>query len=238
MSKSREPIFLAWSGGKDSMMALYLLKDSRDYEVVGLISCITQEDARTRLRGVGRDLLEAQASALGLPLVFASVSKTCCFTEHTDLLAKQASHLGHGSVRKIAFGDLYLDDVRDSREECLEALGMEAIFPLWHRDTAELAQLFLDQKFKAMVTCVDQATLDEGFVGRMFDRDFLYDLPIAVDPCGENGEFHTFVYAGPLFAKAIAFRLGAKFTVDRFHYCDLSVKGKASSRKLRRSGTT
>jgi len=237
MSKIREPIFLAWSGGKDSVMSLFSLKDSRDYEVVGLISCITEDDARTRLRGVGRDLLEAQASSLGLPLVFASVTKTCCFREHTDLLAKQVSHLGHGSVRKIAFGDLYLDDVRDAREERLEAMGLEALFPLWHRDTAELAQLFLERKFKAMVTCVDQDTLDQEFVGRMFDRDFLYDLPIAVDPCGENGEFNTFVFAGPLFRKAIDFKVGTKFTNDRFHYCDLSAKGKNAPRKVRRAST-
>jgi len=140
-------------------------------------------------------------------------------------------------VRKIAFGDLYLDDVRDAREDRLEALGMEALFPLWQRDTAELAQLFLERKFKAMVTCVDQETLDQAFVGRMFDRDFLYDLPIAVDPCGENGEFHTFVYAGPLMTKEVAFKVGAKFTVDRFHYCDLAAKGKTPPRKARRSGT-
>ena len=213
-------------------MTLFLLKDSKDYQVVGLVSCVTDGDFRTLLHGIGSDLLEAQAKALGLPLSFAFVPKSSCHKEHTVRLGQKVTDEQHSEIRKIAFGDLYLDDIRDAREERLEALGMEALFPLWHRDTAELAQIFLDSRFKAMVTSVDLQSLGMDFVGRSYDRDFLYDLPIAVDPCGENGEFHTFVYDGPLFKKPIGIKVGPKFTSERFHYCDLSAK-----RKLPANGT-
>lgn len=235
MSKVREPILLAWSGGKDSMLTLFLLKDSRDFEIVGLISCVTVDDQRTMLRGVGRDLLQAQARALGLPLTFATVPKTSCYREHTNKLAEEAHHHGAAGVRKIAFGDLFLDEVRDAREERLEAVGMEAVFPLWQRDTSELAQMFIEHKFKAMITSVDQDSLDMDFVGRSYDRDFLHDLPIAIDPCGENGEFHTFVYDGPLFKEAVGFKVGEKFTAERFHYCDLLPRRKVASKRLKAS---
>ena len=227
MNKVKEPIYLAWGGGKDSMMMLFLLKDSREYDVVGLVSCVTEDDQRALLHGVGRDLLEAQAKALA----FALVPRNCCYKEHTVRLGRQVTGQSHQEVHKIAFGDLYLDDIRDAREERLEALGMEAIFPLWHRDTAELAQMFLDNRFKAMVTSVELATLGMDYVGRTYDRDFLYDLPIAVDPCGENGEFHTFVYDGPLFKNPVGLKLGDKFTSERFHYCAVSAKRKVPSKR-------
>lgn len=235
MGRPRERVLLAWSGGKDSVMALHELRKTKEYETCGLLAVVTEEDERVTLHGVGRELLEAQALALGLPLTVTHVPRGCCRTTHIHCLRDAVAPFRDAGISKVAFGDLYLDDVRDLREEQLEGAGLEALFPLWHRDTKELSYAFLREKFKAVVTCVDEATLDESFVGRTYDKSFLADLPLAVDPCGENGEFHTFVYDGPLFKHPVPYKIGAKFVEDRFHYCEISAKIPSAKRSLVRT---
>lgn len=232
MPKSKEPVLLAWSGGKDSVLALNELRKAREYEIVALATAVTEEEEKVTLHGVCRTLLEAQADALGLPIVVTHVPKGCCRKTHLDCLGDALKPFKHQGISKVAFGDVFLDDMRDMREESLEALGLEALFPLWHRDTKELSHRFLRDKFKAVVTAVDEETLSESFVGRNYDRAFLADLPLAVDPCGENGEFHTFVFDGPLFSKPVTFKLGAKFSESHFHYCEILAKRRASAKKI------
>lgn len=205
-------------------MALNELRKTKEYETCALLSVLTEEDERVTLHGVGRDLLEAQAKALGLPLTITHVPRGCCRKTHITCLREAVAPFRDDGITKVAFGDLFLDDIRDLREEQLEDAGLEALFPLWHRDTKELSYAFLREKFKAIVTCVDESTLDARYVGRGYDKSFLADLPLSVDPCGENGEFHTFVYDGPLFKQPVTYKLGTKFVEDRFHYCEISAK--------------
>lgn len=221
MARQREKILLSWSGGKDSAMALYEIRKARVYEVVGLVTAVCEKDSRVTMHGVCRSLVEAQARAIGLPLDFMQVplgSSNRLYTERMH--ACLTTHRDQG-ISKVAFGDLYLDDIRDFREECLEALQMEAIFPLWHRDTKELSHAFIAAKFKAVVTCVDTQMLDESFVGRPFDRTMLADLPLSVDPCGENGEFHTFVYDGPVFEEPVPVKVGSTYREQSHCFCQI-----------------
>lgn len=221
MARQREKILLSWSGGKDSAMALHEIGKAKVYEVIGLVTAVCEKNSRVTMHGVCRELIEAQARAIGLPLDFMHVpagSNNRLYTERMHAALTTHRDLG---VTKVAFGDLYLDDIRDFREECLEALQMEAIFPLWHRDTKELSHAFISAKFKAVVTCVDTQALDESFVGRPFDRTLLGDLPLSVDPCGENGEFHTFVYDGPLFDEPIPVKVGEHYREANHCYCQI-----------------
>jgi uncharacterized protein (TIGR00290 family) len=222
MPREKERILLSWSGGKDSAMALWELQRSGVYEVVSLLTVLAEEDERVTMHGVARSLVEQQAAALSMPLQTLGVPKGCCNESYRDRLNDVLRRAQADGIHKVAFGDLYLDDLRDFREENLESIGMEAVFPLWHRDSKELAYAFLNAKFKAVVACVDEQTLDRSFVGRMYDRNLLADLPITVDPCGENGEFHTFVFDGPLFSRAVPIKVGAKRTCDRFHFCEIA----------------
>lgn len=230
MVRNKESILLAWSGGKDSVLALDELRRSKEFNVVGLVSVLTEGEEKVTLHGIPRDLLEAQAKSIGLPLHTTFVAKGCCRKAHLDSLGSALAPFLADGIRKIAFGDLYLDDVRDFREEQLEALGLEAIFPLWQRDTRELSDIFLREKYKAIVTCIDEDALDSRYVGRPYDRTFLQDLPLSVDPCGENGEFHTFVTDGPLFSAPVPCRIGDKFSESPFHYCQIK-RRKAAKRR-------
>jgi uncharacterized protein (TIGR00290 family) len=237
MPRAKERILLAWSGGKDSALALDELKRTHEFEITGLVTALRPDEDRVTMNGVPRALVEAQARALGLPIEFVTVADAAACGH-----AAACSHLGDilaayagSGISKVAFGDVYLDDLRDAREECLEAVGMEAIFPLWHRCTKELAYAFLQRRFKAVVTCVDGESLDTTFVGRSFDRAFLADLPLAADPCGENGEFRTFVSDGPGFQSPVSYRLGETYQADGRVFCEIT----ASSRpQLRRRATS
>lgn len=235
MPRPREPVVLAWSGGKDSAMALSVLRKEREYDVVGLVTAVTAEDERVTLHGVCRTLLEAQAESLKLPLTVAHVAKGCCRKTHFGKMTEALTPFKQQGVTKVAFGDLFLDDIRDLREENLEALGLEALFPLWHRDTKELSYAFIREKHKAIVTCVDEDSLDERYVGRLYDRSFLADLPLSIDPCGENGEFHTFVFDGPLFRHPISYKIGPKYSEAKFRYCQITAKSTLAARKSLRS---
>lgn len=218
----KEGVLLSWSGGKDAALALHQLHTWENFEVAALLTTVTQEYDRISMHGVRRALLELQAEALGLPLEIVFISKTASDEEYGRAMQRTLEKYLADGVSSVAFGDIFLEDVREYREANLATIGMEALFPLWKRDTTELAHAFLELGFEAVVTCVDSETLDGAFVGRAFDLQFLTDLPPRVDPCGENGEFHSFVHAGPIFGKKIRHEKGeVVFRDNRFYYCDL-----------------
>jgi uncharacterized protein (TIGR00290 family) len=217
-----EKVLLSWSGGKDAALALYELQASNHYQVSALLTTVTEEYDRVTMHGVRRVLLEQQAKAVGLPLHTVLISASNTDAEYrTKMRAALQEHVDAG-VSCVAFGDLFLEDVRRYREENLAEIDLQALFPLWKRDTSELAHWFVDAGFQAIVTCVDGQHLDGSFVGRHFDEQLLSDLPSAVDPCGENGEFHSFVYDGPIFSRSVEFTRGETvLRDDRFYFCDL-----------------
>jgi uncharacterized protein (TIGR00290 family) len=217
-----EKVILCWSGGKDSTQALYELEQDPRYEPVVLLATVTAEYQRLSLHGVRLTLLERQAAALRIPLHPVFVSRDGGNEEYEEMMRQALGNYLAQGVTTVAFGDLFLEDIRKYREEKLLLAGMQGLFPLWHRDTWELARRFLAVGFKAVITCVDTQVLNQDFVGREYSDRFLADLPPGVDPCGENGEFHSFVYDGPLFSGAVAFTRGERLlTHDRFYFCDL-----------------
>ena len=217
-----EKVILAWSGGKDSAMALYELQLTQGYEVTALLTTITQDYDRISMHGVRTALVNHQAESLGLPIEKIYISKNSSNQEYEARMKDKLSSLMARDIKTGGFGDNFLEDLRKYREDNLAKMEMKGIFPLWKRNTAELAHTFIDAGFKAIITCVDTKYLDKGFAGREFDEKFLSDLPPGVDPCGENGEFHSFVYDGPIFDDKMDFRIGETvLRDDRFYYCDL-----------------
>ena len=217
-----EKVLFTWSGGKDSAMALYELKKSNGYEITGLLTTITEDYDRISMHGVRRVLLEKQADFLCIPLEKVFISKQSSNEEYESRMRAVLEKYKEAGVTSVAFGDIFLEDLRRYREDNLANLGMKGIFPIWKKDTTELAHAFIDQGFRAVITCVDSQVLNKSFVGREFDKTFLNDLPPTVDPCGENGEFHSFVYDGPIFEKRIAYTKGDIVLRDnRFYYCDI-----------------
>ncbi len=223
----KEKVLLSWSGGKDSALALYELKKAGNCEIVALLTTISQDYDRISMHGVRRVLLEQQAESLGLPLEKVFISKETCNKDYESKMREVlAKYLAYG-VRSAVFGDIFLEDLRKHREENLSKIGMKGIFPLWKRNTAELAHTFINLGFKAVVSCVDSNVLDKRFVGRAFDKQFLSELPSNVDRSGENGEFHSFVYDGPIFQEKISYELGEiVLKENRFYYCDLTPQNK------------
>jgi len=217
-----EKVLFTWSGGKDSAMSLYVLRKFHNYEIVALLTSVTEDYDRISMHGVRRVLLEQQARSLGLPLEMLYITRNSSNEEYeAKLKDKLLQYKSHG-VSSVIFGDIFLEDLRKYRENNLAQIGMEGIFPIWKRDTTELAHTFIDLDFKAVITCVDSQSLEVKFAGRYFDDEFLSELPPKVDPCGENGEFHSFVYDGPIFHERIRFRRGKVVLRDnRFCFCDL-----------------
>jgi len=218
------PVVVAWSGGKDSALALAAIQADPGYQVVALLTTITTGYDRISIHGVRRSVLATQVAALGLPLYEASISPNATNEAYEVAFADALGRvqLVHPGVRHIAFGDLFLADVRAYREALLSRLGWTGVFPLWARDTALLAREFIAAGFQAILCCVDTTQLGAGFAGRAFDPQLLVDLPAGVDPCGERGEFHTCVYEGPIFRRGIDLRRGSRVLRDqRFQYCDL-----------------
>ena len=216
-----EKVLLSWSGGKDSAIALYEIQRGREYEVVSLLTTLTEEYDRVTMHGVQRVLLERQAESLWLPLQQILIPKGASNEEYASKMHAALAEFQSADVSSVVFGDVFLEDVRKYREDNLSKIGMKAIFPIWGRDTAELAQTFVDLGFKAVVTCVDSKILGETFAGRMIDDSFLAELPPNVDPCGENGEFHSFVFDGPIFRTRISITVGQIVLRDSFFFCDL-----------------
>jgi uncharacterized protein (TIGR00290 family) len=223
MSDARVPedILFCWSGGKDSAMALQVLRAARECRITALLTTITEEYDRISMHGVRRALLERQAESIGLPLHPVLIPPQCINATYEERMKEALEqHFARG-VRRVAFGDIFLEDLRVYREKNLARIGMNALFPIWKRDTRELARDFLRLGFRAITVCVDPSVLDASFAGRELDASFFANLPIGVDPCGENGEFHTYVFDGPIFKAPIAFRIGEKVMRDGFCFCDL-----------------
>jgi len=217
----KEKAIIGWSGGKDSALALFEVLKS-GIEVLELLTTVTQEYDRVSIHDVRTVLLEKQAEALDLPLEKMMLPKGAADKDYEkELLTTLRSHRNRG-VLSVIFGDIFLQDVKQYREQLLSKIGMHGIYPLWGRDTTELAARFIDLGFKAIITVTDGNVLGKEFSGREYDRKFLADLPAGVDPCGENGEFHSFVYNGPIFAKPVKFTKGeVVFKENRFWYSDL-----------------
>ena len=217
-----EKVLLCWSSGKDSAMALYVLRQRRDIEVVALLTTITEDYDRVSMHGVRRVLVEQQARSIGLPLEFVRITKDASNEDYEEQMRAKLLQFKAEEVRRVAFGDIFLEDLRKHREENLAQVGMTAMFPIWKRDTRDLAHRLVASDFKAVITCVDTQALDGKFAGRAFDESFLAELPPSVDPCGENGEYHSFVYDGPIFATGIACKPGEVVLRNgRFCYCDM-----------------
>lgn len=213
---------LAWSGGKDSVMALYELKQHRDCEISALLTTVTEDYDRISMHGVRCSLLEQQAKALELPLEKVYIPKNASNDEYEARMKERLMDYKSRGVSSVAFGDIFLQDVRKYREQNLAKIEMHGLFPLWEKNSTELAHRFIHMGFKAIITCVDSNVIDKRLVGRMYDEQFLKELPANVDPCGENGEFHSFVYDGPIFKTKIAFTTGDIVLRDnRFSFCDL-----------------
>jgi uncharacterized protein (TIGR00290 family) len=221
----REPVLLAWSGGKDSALALDALRADAAVQVEALITTVTAGYERISMHGVRRTLLEAQAAAVGLPLLEARIPRRASNDAYEAAFAAALGSARAAGVTRVAFGDLFLTDVRAYRERQLGELGMRGLFPLWLRDTATLAREFITRRFQAVLVCVDPARLDPSFAGRFFDAALLRDLPTGVDPCGENGEFHTFVFDGPGFRYPVPIEVGTVVLRDGFAFCDLLLPG-------------
>ena len=212
---------LSWSGGKDSALALQVLREERSTEPCALITTLTDAYDRISMHGVRRELLARQAEALGLPLAEVLIPPACANDLYETRMSEAFASRSLCAVDEVAFGDLFLEDVRAYREARLAAAGRRALFPLWGRNTAELARQFVAASFEAVVVCIDPHFLDPSFAGRTYDATFLGELPEGVDPCGENGEFHTFVHSGPIFSERIRCRPGEVVQRDGFVFCDL-----------------
>jgi uncharacterized protein (TIGR00290 family) len=212
---------LSWSGGKDSSLALHEVRKSKDFEVVSLLTTLTKDFDRVSMHGVRKALLDIQASRIGLPVEEVWLSKGATNAEYESELSEALAHSRARGVRSVIFGDLFLEDIRKYREERLSAMNMTAVFPIWKKDTKELASYFIKEGFKAILCTVDPRALDGTFCGREFDESLLSDFPAGVDPCGENGEFHTFVYGGPIFQKDLDVRKGEVVLRDGFYFADI-----------------
>ena len=220
-SISRRLVLMSWSGGKDSCMALGELMQASTYEVAALITTITEDYDRISMHGTRRSLLERQAASLGLQLHKVSIPKSATNEEYETRMAHALLVYRKLGIDTIGFGDLFLEDIRLYRERFLSRFDMKGIFPVWHRNTTEFIKDFIDLGFKAIVTCVNAELLDESYAGRLIDGEFLQSLPHGVDPCGENGEFHTFVFDGPWFRQPVKFRLGETVLRESFWFRDL-----------------
>lgn len=217
------PALLSWSGGKDAAWTLHALRQRGEFDVVGLLSTITDEYERISMQGIRVDVLQAQAAAAGLPVIEARIPRhadnDAYIASFTDAL--QRAQMRWPGIDRIAFGDLFLADIRAWREALCGSLGWTTLFPLFGSDTAALAREMIDGGLRANLCCVDTTQLDAGFAGRAFDPALLRALPAGIDPCGENGEFHTCVHAGPMFAHPLAIERGDTVLRDqRFAYAD------------------
>lgn len=221
MTANGGALALSWSGGKDSALALRALREELDAEPVALLTTLTEDYDRISMHGVRRELLRAQARATGIELVEIDIPAACVNEVYEQRMAEAFERAPLDTAGTVAFADLFLADIRAYREERLAGADRAALFPLWDRDTSALAQEFIDAGFEAILVCVDPSQLDPGFVGRPFDEALLADLPDGVDPCGENGEFHTFVHAGPIFETRIEVELGEAVMRDGFAFQDL-----------------
>jgi uncharacterized protein (TIGR00290 family) len=217
-----EKVLFSWSGGKDSAMALYKILATRQYQVAALLTTVTEDYQRISMHGVRRELLQQQSKSLGFPLEEIMISKQSSNDEYESKMAEALRRYKEQGVMSVVFGDIFLEDLKVYREKNLDKLGMKGIFPIWKKNTGELIRSFIRLGFKAVTVCVDTQSLEQRFVGRLIDEQFVSDLPRTVDMCGENGEYHSFVSEGPIFKNKISYKLGETvLRGGRFYYCDL-----------------
>jgi uncharacterized protein (TIGR00290 family) len=214
-------VALSWSSGKDSAWSLHLLKQNPEFEVVALITTLNAEFDRVAMHAVRRELLELQAASAGLPLWQIPLPWPCSNDQYEAQMRGVCERAVREGVQAFAFGDLFLADIRAYREKQLLGTGLDPIFPVWDIATPQLARDMIAAGLRAKITCVDPKVLPREFAGRDFDARFLADLPPGIDPCGENGEFHTFVYAGPMFSSPIPVEIGEIVERDGFIFADL-----------------
>jgi len=204
----REKVIFNWSGGKDSALCLYKILQQNQYDILCLLTSVSEPYQRVSMHGVRLDVLEAQAKSIGLPLHKMFIPEMPSMEVYEKVMRVTLESLIAQGATACIFGDIFLEDLRGYREHQLSKIGLKAIFPLWKIDTNKLVDEFVDLGFKAITTCVNSNYLDESFVGRIIDDDFIKDLPDNVDPCGENGEFHSFVFDGPIFKYPVSFVKG------------------------------
>ncbi len=215
---------LSWSSGKDSAMALYRILAAKEFDVACLLTTISDQFHRVSMHGVREELLDMQAKSVGIPLEKVLIPYPCPNVVYEEKMRNVMSLWKERGVTHAIFGDLFLEDIRKYREANLAKLDIKPIFPVWGRDTASLAREMLKLGFRAILTCVDPKKLDVRFAGRQFDESLLEEIPPTVDPCGENGEFHTFVYDGPIFREPIPVEVGESVMRDGFQFADVLLK--------------
>ena len=214
-------ILLSWSSGKDSAWSLHVLRQRGEHEVVGLLTTFNEEADRVAMHAVRRELVERQAAAAGLPLWAVALPWPCSNEQYELLLAEACAKAVAEGIEGVAFGDLFLEDVRAYREKQMKGTGLRPLFPVWGLPTRALAEEMITGGTRAKLTCVDTGKLDRSFVGREFDGELLSALPENVDPCGERGEFHSFVYAGPMLNAVVPVSVGETIVRDQFVFADL-----------------
>lgn len=225
----RKNTWLSWSSGKDSAWALQVLRQSADYEVTGLFTTINSAFERVAMHAVRVELLRQQAQAVGLPLFLIEIPYPCSNEQYAAVMTDFMKHASSEAVRCMAFGDLYLQDVRSYREERMQGSGIEPVFPLWGRPTRALLEEMLAGGLRACLTCVDPRVLPAEFAGRELTAALLESMPTGIDPCGENGEFHSFVFDGPMFAYPLDIEMGEIVTRDGFVFADCWLRGTQAS---------
>lgn len=226
---ARPKIWLSWSSGKDSAWALHKLRTSSEFEVTALLTTINQDAGRVAMHAVREELLEEQARAAGVPLVKVPIPARCSNLVYETAMAAAVAQARASGVLHMAFGDLFLEDIRRYRDEKLCAVGVTPVFPIWGLPTAALAREMVSAGLRAYLTCIDPMKLNPSFAGRLFDHQLLDELPAAVDPCGENGEFHSFAFAGPMFSRPLEAKTGQIVERDGFIFADVLSESAAPS---------
>jgi uncharacterized protein (TIGR00290 family) len=232
----RKKALVSWSSGKDSAWTLHILRQSNEYEIVGLLTTINGNFDRVAMHGVRRELLEAQADATGLPLWKVPLPWPCSNQEYETAMNAACTKAIDAGVQAVAFGDLFLEDVRQYREDRMRGIGLSPLFPIWKRDTRQLINEMCAQGVRSRIVCLDPQKLPASFAGRDLDSQLINEFPPAIDPCGEKGEFHTFVHDGPMFARAIPIENGEVVTRDGFVFADLTLHAPAGASKRERIG--
>lgn len=212
---------LSWSSGKDSAWTLQVMRQDPDVVVDGLFCTINEKFDRVAMHAVRVALLQKQADSVGLPIQLIPIPNRCSNADYAKIMTTFVANEGERGVECFAFGDLFLEDIREYREKSLSGTGITPIFPIWGFDTRVLSTTMLDSGLRAQITCVDPSQLAAEFSGREYDASFLSDLPPGVDPCGENGEFHSFAFDGPMFGHTINIKIGETTTRDNFVFTDL-----------------
>jgi uncharacterized protein (TIGR00290 family) len=220
----RTKILLSWSSGKDSAWSLHVLRQQQEFEVVGLITTVNEVYRRVAMHAVRVELLEAQAAAVDVPLWMIPIPSPCSNSDYESAMGAAITRARREGIDGIAFGDLFLEDIRRYREERLRETGLSPIFPIWGISTQELARKMIGDGLRARLTCVDPKQISASFVGREFDAPLLAELPTGIDPCGERGEFHTFAYDGPMFREPVRIQLGETVERDGFVFADLALE--------------